>query len=200
MRKFLPAAALLAAATASAAISPRAQAAAHRELKLGLLAHIDGHNQSALHHFARCLRLGAPTASDDINSCHVFMSMFGKERAKGDGASKPAARRVYKAAVAAYKKGDLAAADKGWRQCLDLSVVATAVRNDCLAALSLLPRMPPGPSEAPARDLYVEGVMFFSEGRNDKAIEAFRRCLKEAPTGSYTENDCKVGLQRLHAR
>lgn len=171
---------------------------AQRELREGLLAHLDGDDKSALRHFAQCRKLAAANTSD-ADSCSIYEDMFGKGKAKDDGASKPEARKAYRAAVAAYKKGDLAAADKGWHDCLDLSETATAVRNDCLAALDLIPPKLPETGEVSARAVYMEGLTFYAQGLNDKAAEAWTRCAKKAPRGSDTEQDCKAGLEKLKA-
>lgn len=171
---------------------------AHRELREGLLAHLDGKDKTALRHFAACRKLAEPNSAD-ADSCSIYEDMFGKGKAKGDGASKPAARKAYQAAVAAYKQGDLAAADKGWHDCLDLSEVATAVRNDCLAAIDLIPKKLPEFDEVSARAAYLDGLSLYAEGLKTKAAEAWTRCAKMAPRGSATEQDCKAGLEKLKA-
>ncbi|MEK7384018.1 MAG: hypothetical protein AAB262_12135 [Elusimicrobiota bacterium] len=186
---------LLSAAFA-AAPAQDAWTSAHRELREGLLAHLAGNDKSALKHFARCRKLATPDSAD-ADSCAIYGEMFGKEKAKGDGASKPQARKAYEAAVAAYKKGALAAADKGWHDCLDLSVVATAVRNDCLAAIDLIPKKLPAPNEAAARAVYMDGLDFYAKGLNSEAAEAWTRCADIAPRGSGTAQDCKAGLEKL---
>ena len=188
---------LLAAIPAFA--SPPAQDAwtsAHRELRKGLLARLDGNDKAALRHFGECRKLAAPDSAD-ADSCAIYEGMFGKDKARGDGASKPEARKAYEAAVAAYKKGDLAAADKGWHDCLGLSEVATAVRNDCLAAIDLIPAKLAEPDEAAARAGYMDGLNFYMQGLSTKAAEAWVRCAKESPRGSETEQDCKAGLEKL---
>jgi TolA-binding protein len=190
---------LLAAASAFAAASGTdAESSAQHELRRGILAHIDGNDRAALEHFAACRKLADPK-SDDSNSCAIYEEMFGKEKAKDDGSSKPEARKVYKAAVAAYKKGDLIAADKGWHHCLELSVVATAVENDCLAAIDLIPKKRAQPGEAAARAVYMDGLAFYEQGLKEKAAAAWTRCAKEAPRGSGVEQDCRVGLEKLKA-
>ena len=190
---------LLAAVSALAA-APDADAgtSARRELRLGILAHIDGNDRSALKHFAKCRKIAAPVGSE-ADSCEIYGEMFGKEKAKSDGASDPGARRAYDAAVAAYKNGDLAAADKGWHDCLGLSVVATAVRNDCMAAIELIPPKLPEADEAAARAVYMDGLELHRRGLNDKAAEAWTRCAKRAPRGSATALDCESGLEKLAA-
>ena len=171
---------------------------ARLELTLGLSAHIDGKDSAAVEHFGKCLKLADPKSSD-ANSCRIYEDMFGAGKVKGDGASKPEARKAYRAAVVAYKKGDLAAADKGWHECLELSVVATAVRNDCLAAIDLIPRKRLAPEELAARNVYMEGVIFYMDGLTDKAARAWRRCQEMAPPVSDTQSDCAAGLRLLKA-
>lgn len=191
---------LAAVAAFGAAPAKDSRTSAHRELRQGILAHIDGNDKSALKHFAACRRLAAPLSSD-ADSCKIYEEMFGAPGpAKSDGASKPEARKAYKAAVAAYKNGDLAAADKGWHDCLDLSAVATAVRNDCLAALDLIPSKLPEPDEAAARAVYMDGLNFYARGLSDRAAEAWTRCARQAPRGSATERDCKAGLEKAALR
>jgi hypothetical protein len=188
---------LLITAAAFAGEAPKdPKLAAHHELHLGILAHIEGKDKTALKHFARCLKLAAPD-SVDAASCRIYKEMFGAPNPKGDGASMPEARKIYKAAVGSFKQGDLAGADKGWHECLDLSETGTAARNDCLAALDLIPPKKVAPDEAAARSVYMEGFMFYGRGLNDKAAEAWKRCAKEAPAGSATAQDCQAGLGKL---
>jgi hypothetical protein len=180
----------------SASPSTSSPTSAHRELRLGILAHIDGNDRSALKHFAKCRALAVPV-SPDADSCTIYEQMFGRERAKGDGASKPEARSIYRAGVAAYKRGDLVAADKAWHDCLDLSEVATAVRNDCLAAIDLIPGKLPESAEAPSRAEYMDGLTFYSQGLFEKAAASWTHCARMAPRGSGTEQDCEAGLEKL---
>jgi hypothetical protein len=190
---------LLAAISAFAAAPVSdARTFAHRELRLGLLAHINGNDPLALKHFAKCRKLAAPKSPDAV-SCGIYGEMFGKEKAESDGASSPEARRVYNAAVAAYKNGDFSAADKGWHDCLGLSVVATAVRNDCLAAIELIPPKRPESEETTARAIYLDGLDYYRRGLDDKAADAWTRCQNQAPRGSATELDCRSGLEKLEA-
>jgi hypothetical protein len=188
----------------ASAFAPRCAAAkepstsSHQELRAGILAHMDGKDRAALKHFAACLTLAEPSSSD-ANTCQIYSEMFGREKAKNDGASKPGARKAYTAAVAAYKKGDIAAADKGWHDCLELSETATAVRNDCMAAIDLISPKLTEPDEASVRTVYMEGVAFYSKSLSDKAAEAWTRCSAEAPRGSATEQDCQAGLEKLKA-
>lgn len=187
---------LIASPALSASPSSAAPAPAHRELRLGILAHIDGNDRSALKHFAKCRALAAP-ASRDADSCTIYEEMFGKNRAKGDGASKPEARAVYATGVAAYKRGDLVAADKAWHDCLGLSEVATAVRNDCMAAIDLIPRKLPELPEAAVRAQYMDGFTFYSQGLFEKAAASWTQCARTAPRGSDTARDCAAGLEML---
>ena len=190
---------LIALAAVFASAAPKASwTSAHRELREGLLAHLDGRDKTALKHFAECRKLAAP-GTPDADSCSIYHDMFGEGKAKSDGASKPAARKTYEAAVAAYKKGDLAAAGKGWHDCLDLSEVATAVRNDCLAAIDLIPKDLSEPDEVEARAIYMDGLSFYSQGLEAQAAEAWERCATQAPRASATEHDCKAGLEKIKA-
>ncbi|MDE2511016.1 MAG: hypothetical protein KGL74_07835, partial [Elusimicrobia bacterium] len=162
----------------------------------GLEAHLDGKDKAALKHFARCIALADPSG-DDAGSCRIYLDMFGKGKAKDDGASKPEARQAYKTAIAQYKKGDYIGADKNWHDCLGLSVTGTAVRNDCMAAVDLLPKKLTPPDEAAARTTFMEGMLFYSKGQDDKAAESWTACAAAAPKGSDTEKDCRMGLAKL---
>jgi hypothetical protein len=188
---------LLTAVTVFAAPAPVSDApSAHRELRWGLEAHLDGKDKAALKHFAKCLTL-AQASSEDADSCRIYVDMFGKGKAKDDGASKPEARQAYSLAVAQYKKGDYVGADKNWHRCVDLSVPATAIRNDCMAAIDLLPKRMVPQDEASARNTFMEGMMFYSQGQDAKAADAWTRCAEAAPKGSGTEEDCRMGLAKL---
>ena len=169
---------------------------AHREMRWGLEAHLDGKDKAALKHFANCLALADP-AGDDAGSCRIYVDMFGKGKAKGDGASKPEARQAYTLAIAQYKKGDYVGADKNWHECIDLSAPATAIRNDCMAAIDLLPKRMVPQDEASARNTLMEGMMFYSQGQDDKAAEAWTRCAEASPKGSDTEADCRRFLEKV---
>ena len=169
---------------------------ARRELRLGLLAHLDGKDEEALRHFAACRKLAA-VPSPDASSCSIYEDVFGKGKPKGDGASQPGARRAYEAGIAAYRKGDTAAADARWHECLDLSVVASAVRYDCLAAIDLVPKELPDTDEVEARSIYMDGLEAYGAGRTADAEKAWRRCAQLAPAGSGTESDCRAGLDKL---
>lgn len=196
MRRLLPVLTVCAAAALAAAFDAPS---AHREMRWGLEAHLDGKEKSALKHFAKCVALADPSG-DDAGSCRIYLDMFGRGRAKDDGASRPGAREAYKAAIARYKKGDYVGADKNWHACLALSATGTAVRDDCLAAIDLLPKRMPPPDEAAARATFMEGMIFYSKGQDEKASESWTRCAAAAPKGSDTEKDCRRGLAKLKTR
>ena len=186
----------MAAVVSVLAATPVDAPSAHRELRLGLEAHLDGKDSAALKHFAKCLKLADP-AGDDADSCKIYSETFGKGKAKGDGASEPGAREAYKAAVSQYKKRDYVGADKNWHKCLDLSETGTSVRYDCMAAIDLLPKRLPEPEEVPARTTFMEGMIFYQKGENDKAAESWSRCAAAAPKDSDTEKDCRMGQAKL---
>lgn len=187
---------LLLAAPALAAPAPRPKDQ-HAELKAALEAHMDGDDAKARRHLAACDKIAPKT--DDAAGCRIYLEWWAKGVKQVDKPSQPHARKLYSIGAEAYKVGDLHLAGAAWRECLDKSVVGTAVRNDCLAMIDLVPK--PGlPAEEKAiRGIYMEGFMLYGQGDFAKARAKWLLCLDSAPKGGPTWSDCQSGLEKLDA-
>jgi hypothetical protein len=83
--------------------------------------------------------------------------------------------------------------------CLDHSEVGTAVRNDCMAMIDLIPKTKISNDEAKIRETFLEGVIAYGEGDFIKARAIWTGCLASAAKGTPTWSDCKDGLAKLDA-
>ncbi|HAZ08057.1 MAG TPA: hypothetical protein DCZ01_05940 [Elusimicrobia bacterium] len=181
-------------APASPALRPKDQRA---ELRAALEAHMDGDDAQARRHLAACVKI-APE-SDDASGCRIYLEWWAKGVKQGDKPSNPLSRRLYSLGAEAYKKGDRALAGAAWRECLGKSVVGTAVRNDCLAMIDLVPKTGVPADEAASRGVYMEGFLLYGKGDAARAREKWLLCLDAAPKGGPTWSDCQAGLEKLDA-
>lgn len=168
------------------------------ELKAALEAHMDGDDVKARRRLAACIKKAAPD-SPDLSGCQIYLEWWAEGAKQIDKPSRPEARRLYSLGADAYRAGNLKLADQAWHLCLDYSEVGTAVRNDCMAMIDLVPKTRISDDEAKSRATYLEGFIAYGEGDFAKARAKWGVCLKSAPTDSSTWSDCKSGLAKLDA-
>jgi len=173
-------------------------AAAAAELKLALEAHMDGSDAKARRHLAACVKKAAPD-SPDLSGCRIYLEWWAKGVKQVDKPSNPQSRLAYSIGVDAYKKGDLGLADFAWHECLGLSVTGTAVRNDCMAMIDLIPRRPLSTAAAKLRETYMEGFVAYGVGDFAKARAKWTACVAATPMNDPTWSDCQAGLRKLDA-
>lgn len=187
---------LLAVPALAAAVPKTKSADVHAELKAGLEAHMDGDDSTARRRLAACARKAGPD-SDDAAGCRIYLEWWAKGAPQDDKASPPIARQLYKAGIDAYKKGQLRKAGAAWRLCLDKSVSGSAVRNDCLSMIDLVPKPAPPAAESEARAVYMEGFMLYGQGDFNGARDKWMICRESAPRGGPTWSDCAAGIGKL---
>ncbi len=172
--------------------------AAAAELKAALEAHMDGDDAKARRRLAACIRK-ATIDSPDLSGCKIYLEWWAEGAKQDDKPSRPEARRLYSIGAAAYKKGDFKTADAAWHECLGESEVGTAVRNDCMAMIDLVPPPAPPAPEKKIRAIYMEGFAAYGAGDAAAARAKWTACVASAPQGSPTLPDCRAGLKKLDA-
>ncbi len=189
--------ALAAQAMPAPKIAPN-NAAGAVELKAALEAHMDGDDVKARRRLGACIKTAA-IDSPDLSGCQIYLEWWAEGAKQIDKPSRPEARRLYSLGADAYKAGNLKLADQAWHLCLDYSEVGTAVRNDCMAMIDLVPKTRVPDDEVKSRETYLEGFIAFGEGDFAKARAKWAACLTSAPAGSSTASDCKAGLAKINA-
>lgn len=172
--------------------------AAAAELKAALEAHMDGDDVKARRRLAACIKKAAPD-SPDLSGCRIYLEWWAKDAKQIDKPSRPEVRRLYSLGAEAYKKGNLMLADDAWHMCIENSEVGTAVRNDCMAMIDLIPKTQVSDDEAKIRETYLEGLIAYGAGDIAKARAIWTGCLASAPRDGPTWSDCKAGLAKLDA-
>lgn len=172
--------------------------AAAAELKAALEAHMDGDDETARRRLAACLKKATPD-SPDQSGCKIYLEWWAKDSKLTDKPSKPEARRLFNIGADAYKKGDFELAEGAWHECFAYSEVGTAVRNDCMAMMDLIPRPELPAREKKIREIYVEGFIAYGRGDLDKARAKWTACLASVPKDSPTWLDCRSALAKLDA-
>lgn len=170
-----------------------AEVSAPAELKAGLLARMDGHDEAALKHF----RQGAKAApdSDAAGSCRIYAEWLTTDKAKEPGTAK--GLEEYRAGVKAYRAGEFKSADDAWHRCLSAEAEMSQVKRDCLAMLDLIPKVKEPAS--PAREALMLGMLAYSSGKTDAARAEWQKCLKLAGRDGATRADCLRMLDKLHS-
>lgn len=202
------AAALLTLATTGFAQDPLLTAL--RSARAGLEAElIAGDDAKAQTIWKDCLAAAAPGA-EETRDCRIYADMFGASRRR-PGNDNAMARKSFAAGVAAYRKGDKAAASARWHECLDRSSPATFVRDQCLAAIDLTPkkldltaRDPEEPNTGtPAKDdpassqAFLTGTLAYQMGDFKKARKSWETCAGKADPESAVSGDCRGALAKL---
>lgn len=187
---------LLLAVPALAAPAPRLKGQ-RAALKAALEAHMDGDDAKARRHLAACVKKAPET--DDASGCRIYLEWWAEGVKQADKPSDPYSRRLYSLGAEAYKKGELALAGAAWRECLEKSVVGTAVRNDCLAMIDLVPKPGVPAEEKAVREVYMEGFLLYGRGDFAGARKKWLICLDTAPKDGPTRSDCQAGLEKLDA-
>jgi hypothetical protein len=173
-------------------------AAAAGELKSALEAHMNGDDEEARRRLSACVKKAAPDSAD-LSGCRIYLEWWAKDAKQTDKPSRPEARRLYSIGADAYNRRDLELADMAWHECIEQSAVATAVRNDCLAMLDLIPKRPRAAGETKTRERYLAGFIAYGMGDVAAARAEWTACLASAPKNSPTWSDCRAGLARLDA-
>jgi hypothetical protein len=178
-------------------LAPNNKSAA-AELKAALEAHMDGDDAKARRRLAVCIKKAAPDSAD-LSGCRIYLEWWAKDAKQIDRPSPPEARKLYTIGADSYKKKNFELADEAWHECITYSVVGTAVRNDCMAMIDLIPRTPLPAVELKIRQVYLEGFILYSEGDFAKARTKWTVCLASAPKDGPTWSDCRAGLAKLDA-
>ncbi|MDE2492243.1 MAG: hypothetical protein KGM24_15450, partial [Elusimicrobia bacterium] len=137
----------------------------------------------------------ARPGGDMAGDCALYAGMFGRERPDAVRDA-PQARVAFRAGLAAHRRGDDAAAQVYWTDCLDRSAVGTLVRDLCLAGLDRITPPLPKPATPGAREahkMYLEGVAAYARGDSKTAGRRWRTCL--AADGANA--GCRAGLRKL---
>lgn len=156
---------------------------------------MNGDDEKARRHLAACVKK-APE-SEDASGCRIYLEWWAKGVKQVDKPSQPYARKLYSIGAEAYNSGDLHLAGAAWRECLEKSVVNTAVRNDCLAMIDLVPKPRVPANEAAIRGVYMEGFLLYGQGDFTKARKKWLLCLDSAPKNGPTWSDCQAGIEML---
>jgi hypothetical protein len=169
---------------------------AHYAFMGALLAHMDGDDETARRQLAVCLEAGRPL-SWCCTGARIYSGWWAEGELQTDAPSKPAARQAYNMGVEAYKKRDLALADAAWHEVLDLAETGTAVFNDALAMLDLIPKKPPTPEEAQAREALMLGMIAYSTGDVVKARAKWTESLESVDEDDPEAADSRRFLNKL---
>jgi hypothetical protein len=158
---------------------------------------IAGDDAKAQKLWKACLAAAAPS-SDEADDCRMYADMFGASRP--DPAKDSAeARKSFAAGVAAHRKGDDGTASLRWHECLDRSETATLVRDQCMAAIDLLPKKLDltATDDERAQKIYLEGMGQFMLGDFKKTRELWTAALAAADPKGLVAHDCRAGLAKL---